>query len=229
MGMCVAGGDVPSVDVPTTFDERRLGIIFGGPALVQAAIGQKTLPNLGAQRCTRKSAARDSAVRVTILPHAHSRRWSTKSGAKVSPFMSLEIARSLIPAMTLRIFQAIPQARRHAGNMPASWTQRIRRISRGNTGNVFAGGGGYALHRRMGRGDCRQSEKPRADMATRLGPESIEFGGVNLYRVRAKKPRGLLDCNQNRVPLIFHDVNGLMVGRAEWSGIIRAAEDGKTP
>src|SRR5271157_4869878 len=33
-----------------------------------------------------------------------------------------------------------------------------------------------------------------------------------------------MDCNQNRIPLIFlHDVNGFMVGKdAEWSGIIRA-------
>src|SRR5271167_2596854 len=36
--------------------------------------------------------------------------------------------------------------------------------------------------------------------------------------------RFILDCNQNRIPLVFlHDVNGFMVGKeAEWSGIIRA-------
>src|SRR6202043_1454515 len=39
-----------------------------------------------------------------------------------------------------------------------------------------------------------------------------------------KAARFILDCNQNRIPLIFvHDVNGFMVGKdAEWSGIIRA-------
>src|SRR5262249_46010616 len=39
-----------------------------------------------------------------------------------------------------------------------------------------------------------------------------------------KAARFILDCNQNRIPLVFlHDVNGFMVGKdAEWSGIIRA-------
>ena len=46
-----------------------------------------------------------------------------------------------------------------------------------------------------------------------------------IYTESAEKAaRFILDCNQNRVPLIFlHDVNGFMVGKeAEWSGIIRA-------
>ena len=39
-----------------------------------------------------------------------------------------------------------------------------------------------------------------------------------------KAARFIMDCNQNRIPLVFlHDVNGFMVGKdAEWSGIIRA-------
>ena len=52
----------------------------------------------------------------------------------------------------------------------------------------------------------------------------IEFGGV-IYAASADKgARFVLDCNQNRLPLLFiHDVNGFMVGRdAEISGIIRS-------
>src|SRR5262249_39807522 len=52
----------------------------------------------------------------------------------------------------------------------------------------------------------------------------IEFGGVIYTESAEKAARFILDCNQNKVPLIFlHDVNGFMVGKdAEWSGIIRA-------
>jgi acetyl-CoA carboxylase carboxyltransferase component len=52
----------------------------------------------------------------------------------------------------------------------------------------------------------------------------IEFGGVIYTEGAEKAARFIMDCNQNRIPLIFlHDVNGFMVGKdAEWSGIIRA-------
>jgi acetyl-CoA carboxylase carboxyltransferase component len=56
------------------------------------------------------------------------------------------------------------------------------------------------------------------------GEKRIHFGGVIYTESAEKAARFILDCNQNRVPLIFlHDVNGFMVGKeAEWSGIIRA-------
>ena len=61
---------------------------------------------------------------------------------------------------------------------------------------------------------------------TRRGSDQkrIEFGGVIYTESAEKAARFILDCNQNRIPLIFlHDVNGFMVGKdAEWSGIIRA-------
>jgi 3-methylcrotonyl-CoA carboxylase beta subunit len=52
----------------------------------------------------------------------------------------------------------------------------------------------------------------------------VEFGGVIYTEAAEKAARFILDCNQNKIPLIFlHDVNGFMVGKdAEWSGIIRA-------
>ena len=56
------------------------------------------------------------------------------------------------------------------------------------------------------------------------GEKRVEFGGVIYAESADKAARFIMDCNQNRVPLIFlHDVNGFMVGRdAEWSGIIRS-------
>ena len=51
-----------------------------------------------------------------------------------------------------------------------------------------------------------------------------EMGGVIYSGSADKAARFILDCNQNRIPLIFlHDVNGFMVGPdSEKAGIIRA-------
>jgi len=51
-----------------------------------------------------------------------------------------------------------------------------------------------------------------------------EMGGVIYTETANKAARFILDCNQNRIPLVFlHDVNGFMVGPdAEKEGIIRA-------
>jgi len=51
-----------------------------------------------------------------------------------------------------------------------------------------------------------------------------EMGGVIYSSSADKAARFILDCNQNRIPLVFlHDVNGFMVGPAsEKQGIIRA-------
>ncbi len=51
-----------------------------------------------------------------------------------------------------------------------------------------------------------------------------EMGGVIYTSSADKASRFILDCNQNRIPLVFlHDVNGFMVGpESEKEGIIRA-------
>ncbi len=53
---------------------------------------------------------------------------------------------------------------------------------------------------------------------------AFELGGVIYPESADKAARFVMDCNQNRMPLIFlHDVNGFMVGRqAEIKGIIRS-------
>ena len=54
--------------------------------------------------------------------------------------------------------------------------------------------------------------------------KQFEMGGVIYPESADKAARFVMDCNQNRTPLIFiHDVNGFMVGRqAEIDGIIRS-------
>jgi acetyl-CoA carboxylase carboxyltransferase component len=54
--------------------------------------------------------------------------------------------------------------------------------------------------------------------------QPFEFGGVIYAESADKGARFILDCNQNRMPILFvQDVNGFMVGReAEIAGIIRS-------
>jgi 3-methylcrotonyl-CoA carboxylase beta subunit len=78
--------------------------------------------------------------------------------------------------------------------------------------------GGWAV------GIVANQKKNVQTTAPGTGQKRIEFGGVIYTESAEKAARFILDCNQNRVPLVFlHDVNGFMVGKeAEWSGIIRA-------
>jgi 3-methylcrotonyl-CoA carboxylase beta subunit len=82
----------------------------------------------------------------------------------------------------------------------------------------FARIGGWAV------GIVANQKKNVTVSAPGTGEKRIEFGAVIYTESADKAARFILDCNQNKVPLIFlHDVNGFMVGKeAEWSGIIRA-------
>ena len=82
----------------------------------------------------------------------------------------------------------------------------------------YARMGGWAV------GIVANQKKHVTTHAPHSDQKRIEFGGVIYTESAEKAARFILDCNQNRIPLIFlHDVNGFMVGKdAEWSGIIRA-------
>jgi acetyl-CoA carboxylase carboxyltransferase component len=82
----------------------------------------------------------------------------------------------------------------------------------------YARVGGWAV------GMVANQKKHVQTLARGSDQKRIEFGGVIYTESAEKAARFILDCNQNRIPLVFlHDVNGFMVGKdAEWSGIIRA-------
>ncbi len=78
--------------------------------------------------------------------------------------------------------------------------------------------GGWAV------GIVANQKKHVQTLARGSDQKRMEFGGVIYTEAAEKAARFIMDCNQNRIPLVFlHDVNGFMVGKdAEWSGIIRA-------
>jgi acetyl-CoA carboxylase carboxyltransferase component len=83
---------------------------------------------------------------------------------------------------------------------------------------------GYARIGGWSVGIVANQKKHVQTLARGSDQKRMEFGGVIYTEAAEKAARFIMDCNQNRIPLVFlHDVNGFMVGKdAEWSGIIRA-------
>ena len=228
MGMCVAGGAYLPVMCDHILMTEGSGLFLAGPALVQAAIGQKaSAEELGGakmhaqisgtvdfrepddDRClARIRALVDKMGHPPAAPFDH----KTSEAARVSRRRNLR-------HFLRRSCAAIRHARNHRAHRRR---QRVRRIPR-----RIRPDGALRLraHRRLGRGHRRQSKEAcRRPSTPGTGEKRIEFGGVIYTESADKAARFILDCNQNLMPLIFlHDVNGFMVGKeAEWSGIIRA-------
>ena len=227
MGMCVAGGGYLPVMCDHLLMTDGSGLFLAGPALVQAAIGQKyTSEELG-------GAAMHSAISGTIDYHEPNdeaclkriRSLVDKMGARPrAPFDKKDKfeAPAYAPEELYGIYQANP-------TQPYDMKEIIARIVDGSKfdeykpeyGNTlicgFARIGGYAV-------GIVANQAAHQHQTDEQGHKRVEFGRVIYTESAEKASRFIMDCNQNLVPLVFlHDVNGFMVGRdAEWSGIIKA-------
>jgi 3-methylcrotonyl-CoA carboxylase beta subunit len=226
MGMCVAGGGYLPVMCDHVLMTDGSGLFLAGPALVQAAIGQKvSAEELG-------GAAMHSAISGTVdfrepndeacLGRIRSliekwgyRRQSLWDRKKpVDPAMSAEEIYGAYDASPAR---------------PYDMKEILARIVDGSRFDEYkpeygktvicgyARIGGFAV-------GIVANQKLHAQQTDHEGHKRVEFGGVIYTESAEKAARFVMDCNQNLIPLVFfHDVNGFMVGRdAEWSGIIKA-------
>ena len=227
MGMCVAGGAYLPVMCDHILMTEGSGLFLAGPALVQAAIGQKTsAEDLGGA----KMHAQISGTVDFREPNDESclkriRAIVDKMGAPNPPIFSHARPREpLYPADELYgIF---------SGNPAKQYDMReiIARLADGSEFEEYRAEYGETLlcgYARIGGwavGIIANQKKHITTNAPHSDQKRIEFGGVIYTESAEKAARFILDCNQNRIPLIFlHDVNGFMVGKdAEWSGIIRA-------
>ena len=227
MGMCVAGGAYLPVMCDHILMTEGSGLFLAGPALVQAAIGQKTsAEELGGA----KMHAQISGTVDFREPNDEScikriRAIVDKMGAPNPPIFSH--ARPKEPLYPVEELYGI-----FSGNPAKQYDMRevIARLVdcsefeeyRAEYGETVLCGyariGGWAVGIVANQKRHVQTNAPGSDQ------KRIEFGGVIYTESAEKAARFILDCNQNRIPLIFlHDVNGFMVGKdAEWSGIIRA-------
>ncbi|HLB93440.1 MAG TPA: acyl-CoA carboxylase subunit beta [Terriglobales bacterium] len=226
MGMCVAGGGYLPVMCDHVLMTDGSGLFLAGPALVQAAIGQKvSAEELG-------GAAMHSAISGTVdfrepndeacLARIRSliekwgyRRQSLWDRKKpVDPAMPAEEIYGAYDASPARpydmkeILARIVDESRFDEYKPEYGKTLIC---------GYARIGGFAV-------GIVANQKLHAQQTDHEGHKRVEFGGVIYTESAEKAARFIMDCNQNLIPLVFfHDVNGFMVGRdAEWSGIIKA-------
>jgi 3-methylcrotonyl-CoA carboxylase beta subunit len=227
MGMCVAGGAYLPVMCDHILMTEGSGLFLAGPALVQAAIGQRvSAEDLGGA----KMHAQISGTVDFREPddEACIRRIRALMGMAGHPppprFDHVEPEPPAYPAEEIYgIFSSDPARQYDMREIIARLVDGSRfeeyRAEYGQTvlcGYARIGGwaAGIVANQKM--------HVPTIDATT--GQRRVEFGGVIYTESAEKAARFIMDCNQNLVPLIFlHDVNGFMVGKeAENSGIIRA-------
>ncbi len=226
MGMCVAGGGYLPVMCDHVLMTDGSGLFLAGPALVQAAIGQKvSAEELG-------GAAMHSAISGTVdfrepndeacieRVRAIVEKWGYR---RQSPWDRRKPDNPAFPPEEIYgIYDSSPAR-------PYDMKEILARIVDGSRfdeykpeyGKTLVCGyariGGFAV-------GIVANQKLHAQATDHEGEKRVEFGGVIYTESAEKAARFIMDCNQSLVPLIFmHDVNGFMVGRdAEWSGIIKA-------
>src|SRR6202045_1428773 len=226
MGMCVAGGGYLPVMCDHVLMTDGSGLFLAGPALVQAAIGQKvSAEDLG-------GAAMHSAISGTVdfrekddkacLARIRSivEKWGYR---RQSPWDRKKPVEPALPAEEIYgIYDSSPAR-------PYDMKEILARVLDGSRFDEYKPEYGKTLICGYGRiggfaVGIVANQKLRAQQTDHEGHKRMEFGGGIYTESAEKAARFIMDCNQNLIPLIFvHDVNGFMVGRdAEWSGIIRA-------
>ncbi len=226
MGMCVAGGGYLPVMCDHVLMTDGSGLFLAGPALVQAAIGQKiSAEELG-------GAAMHSAISGTVDFHelndeaclARIRSIIEKWGyRRQSPW---DRKKPVPPALAAEEIYGIYDS---SSARPYDIKEVIARVVDASKFDEYKAEYGKTLvcgYARIGgfATGIVANQKLHAQATDHEGRKRVEFGGVIYTESAEKAARFIMDCNQNLVPLIFlHDVNGFMVGRdAEWSGIIKA-------
>ena len=227
MGMCVAGGAYLPVMCDHILMTEGSGLFLAGPALVQAAIGQKSSAEElgGAKMHSQISGTVDFREPDDDACLARIRALADKMGSPDPPVFSHTASREpLFPAEEIYGIFSKEAAKQY------DMRELIARIVDGSQFEEYRAEYGETVlcgYARIGGwavGIVANQKKHVQTLAPGSDQKRIEFGGVIYTESAEKAARFILDCNQNRIPLVFlHDVNGFMVGKdAEWSGIIRA-------
>jgi 3-methylcrotonyl-CoA carboxylase beta subunit len=234
MGMCVAGGAYLPVMTDHVLMTEGSGLFLAGPALVEAAIGQKySAEELGgATMHAEISGTVDFKEPNDHLCLARLRSLVGKLGHPArAPFDRAHYnADKDAPKYPAEDLYALidPDPARASTNTYDMHELIARLVDRSEFDEYkpdygrtllcgYARIGGYAV-------GIVANQKQHQPHTSHTGEKRVEFGGVIYAESADKAARFILDCNQNLIPLLFiHDVNGFMVGRdAEWTGIIRS-------
>jgi acetyl-CoA carboxylase carboxyltransferase component len=226
MGMCVAGGGYLPVMCDHVLMTEGSGLFLAGPALVQAAIGQKVSAEElgGAPMHASISGTVDfreptdeaclDRVRSIIEKWGYRRQspWDRKKPE--DPAFAAEEIYGIYDSSPSRPYDIKEILARiiDGGHFDEYKPEYGKTLICG-----YARIGGFAV-------GIVANQKLHTQQIDHEGHKRVEFGGVIYTESAEKAARFIMDCNQELIPLVFfHDVNGFMVGRdAEWSGIIKA-------
>ena len=222
MGPCVAGGAYLPVMCDKFIMTEGSNLFLAGPALVKAAIGQDIDKEILGGATTH------NAISGTADYH-------TKNDRE-----AIELVRQLIGNLG---FRGRGQFNRKASNDPLYPIDDLNAIvpENGGTYNMeevlarIIDGSEFEPYKveygktvicgnaRIGGYSVGIVANQKTVMKSELG--EMQMGGVIYSDSADKAARFIMNCNQDRIPLIFlHDVNGFMIGKkAEWGGI---AKDG---
>ena len=223
MGPCVAGGAYLPVMCDKYIIVKGANMFLAGPALVRAAIGQnidsETLG--GAETHTAISGTADyheendidGLDRIkTILEHVnHQNDSEIISGESLDPLYDIDDIISLFSP-------TLPK--------PYNMLEIISRIVDGSVFSEYKKDYGKTIicgTAKIGGFNVGVVANQKINVKTKLN--EIQMGGVVYSDSADKAARFIMNCNQDKIPIIFlHDVNGFMIGKdAEWGGI---AKDG---
>src|SRR5467141_4106852 len=226
MGMCVAGGGYLPVMCDHVLMTDGSGLFLAGPALVQAAIGQKYSADElgGAEMHAAISGTVDfreptdqaciSRIRSIVEKWGYRRQSPWERRKPEEPSLAPEEIYGIYDSSPARPYDMKEVLERivDAGRFDEYKPEYGKTLVCG-----YARIGGFAV-------GIVANQKLHAQQTDHEGHKRMEFGGVIYTESAEKAARFIMDCNQNLIPLVFfHDVNGFMVGRdAEWSGIIKA-------
>src|SRR5690349_3552786 len=222
MGNCVAGGGYLPVLCDKLLMTEGSGLYLAGPALVKSAIGQEVShEDLG-------GAAMHAAVSGTI---------DFREKDEPSCLERLRRLVAVLPADTPRVrhdvkpgkpgselyarFGKALESRSHEYDirdlLPSILDDAPFDEYKAEFGQTLVCGYG-----RLGGVAVGIVANQRKRCKPAQGP--LQYGGVIYVDAADKAARFIMDCNQNRTPLVFlQDVNGFMVGReSEQAGIIRS-------
>ena len=223
MGPCVAGGAYLPVMCDKYIMVEGSNMFLAGPALVKAAIGQEidaeTLGGATTHSAISGTADYHEANDEDALERIRS-LMGTINHPKERAFTRHETTEPLLSAGDIPGLIYPPES------TPYDLREILARLLDGSEFEEYKATYGQTLLCGAGRlGGYALGIVGNQKVSSRTHEGELQMGGVIYSDSADKAARFVMNCNQDRIPLLFiQDVNGFMVGRdAEWGGI---AKDG---
>ena len=223
MGPCVAGGAYLPVMCDKYIIVKGGNMFLAGPALVRAAIGQnidaetlggaETHSSISGTADYHEENDIDGLDRIkTILNHInHKNNSEMQCGESLEPLHDIADIISLFSPTSPKPYNMLEVISRIVDRSAfAEYKKDYGKTIICGTAKIGGFNVGVVANQKI-------------NVKTKLN--EIQMGGVIYSDSADKAARFIMNCNQDKIPIIFlHDVNGFMIGKdAEWGGI---AKDG---